>query len=116
MADGAADHLAEQVGIEAERISGSVEDGVEAARTASESFGNLFLDAYARTARVLMRSGLDMGHHMLSLLGAKTPAEAYRMNYDFMQKQVSSLQTRFFEVAGVKQPAGRGDGTPAQRA
>ena len=112
--DGSIDHLTEQVDIEADRLSGTVKDGVEAVQTASKKYGDLFVDTYAKMIRASMQNGSDVGEHLLALLRAKTPADAFKLNVEFMQKSFLSTQGRFFDVIGMKPAADRHDGTAGQ--
>lgn len=104
VADGAGAHLAEQVGIEADRLSGAVKDGVEAAEAASKTYGGVVLDAYARMIRVSMQQNIDVGHHLLALMKVRTPADALRINLEFAQSQIASAQGRLRDVLGLTSP------------
>lgn len=113
--DGSADHLAEQVDIEADRLSGTVKDSVEAVQTASKKYGDLYVETCAKVIRASMQNGTEVGEHFLALLRARTPADAFKLNVEFMQRSYLSTQGRFFDVFGMKPAAGRDDRT-AERA
>lgn len=100
--DGSGAHLAEQVSMEADRLSGAVKDGVEAVEVASKTYGSLFLDSYARMIRVSMQHNIDVGNHLLALMKVRTPADALRINLEFAQDQIASAQGRLHDMLGLR--------------
>lgn len=115
LTDGSGANMAQQVSIEADRLSGTIGDGVEAAQAASKSYSSLLADSYARMIKGSIRTSADFGDHCLALLRARTIAEVFQINAEFMHKQAASAQERFFEIAGIKDVARSKGANPGQR-
>lgn len=101
VANGLGARLAEQVSIEADRVSGTIEGGVRAAKAASLTYGNLFTDGYTRMVRGSMRGGAEFGEHLAALMRARTPFEVFELNGAFLQRQASAMPARILEMMGL---------------
>lgn len=113
--DGSGANMAQQVGIEVDRLSGTVEDGVTAAQAASKIYSSLLAETYARVIQGSMRAGADFGDHCLALLRARTISDVFQINAEFMRRQAASAQERLFEIAGIEGAARSAGGRPAPR-
>lgn len=108
------DRFESRAGIEADRLCETFKDGVDAARTASENYRNLLVESYVGAVQGWMRGGAVMGDQILALLEAETVVDAFRINVDFVQRQIACAPERFGEMLGVK-GAEATEGRPAPR-